>query len=77
MNWMRQLEVTKYIDIFSSIVKPLSIWLVLMTTIYSDWVHLQIDISNAFLHGELDKRALASQSIVFKNKEHVDYVCHL
>lgn len=37
----------------------------------------QIDVSNIFLHGNLDEKILVTWPIGFEDKDHLDYVCRL
>lgn len=53
---MRQVEGTDYTHTFSPVVKANSVWLVLTLAISRNWLLNQIDISNAFLHGEIARR---------------------
>lgn len=42
-----------------------------------NWLICQIDISNVFLHGKLDKRIIVSQPFRFQDPDKPDYVCQL
>lgn len=50
-----------YIDTFSLVVKPATIRLLLSLGVSNNWHIIQLDISNAFLHGHLDEVVYMSQ----------------
>jgi hypothetical protein len=37
----------------------------------------QMDMKNAFLHGELDREIYMNQQMGFQNQDHSEYVCKL
>jgi hypothetical protein len=45
-----------YSETFSLVIKPATIHLVLAFAMHFDWPIKQLDVSNAFLHGYLDKK---------------------
>jgi hypothetical protein len=63
-----------YEEIFSSAVKPGIIRLVLTLGLSPGWPLQQLDISNAFLHGDLQEYIYLSQPSTFKDPIHIDYV---
>lgn len=62
---------------FSPVDKPVSIALVLIVVIMKDWKLTQLDISNAFLHGNLEERVVISQPLGFVDGEKPHHVCLL
>lgn len=76
-NGIRQIYGADYFDTFSPVVRPLSIRLVLLLTISKGWVLRQIDVSNAFLHGNLKERIVVSQPYGFIDNQNSDQVCLL
>lgn len=64
-------------QMFSPIVKPATIRTVLhLAASRARPVH-QLDVKNAFLHGELAERVYCQQPTGFVDKEHLDFVCQL
>jgi len=76
-NGMRQVEGTDYTQTFSPVVKAISVRLVLTLAVTRDWKLVQLDISNAFLHGKLNERILVSQPVGFEDSRHPTRVCLL
>jgi len=64
-------------DSFSPVVKAISVRLVLTLAISKNWRLLQLDISNAFLHGKLNERIVVSQPAGFEDSVHPKRVCLL
>lgn len=76
-NDMRQVYGVDYLDTFNLVVQPLSIRLVLGLVVSNGWSIHQIDVSNAFLHGELNERIVFSQPLGFRDSSHPNKVCLL
>jgi hypothetical protein len=66
-----------YIDTFSPVIKPATIWLLLALAVNFDWPIRQLDISNAFLHGSLTEDVYMEQPQGFVDKAHPNLVCKL
>ena len=55
-------------------VKPASIRLVLSIALSKSWSIHQLDVKNAFLHGNLHETVYMHQPLGFRNPVHLDYV---
>ncbi|GJW26651.1 ribonuclease H-like domain-containing protein [Tanacetum coccineum] len=64
-------------ETFSPVVKPGTIWTVLSLAASRHWLIHQLDVNNAFLHGDLSKTVYMHQPLGFHDSAHPDYVCLL
>ncbi|GJW81798.1 ribonuclease H-like domain-containing protein [Tanacetum coccineum] len=64
-------------ETFSPVVKPATIRTVLSLAVTRDWPIHQLDVKNAFLHGQLSETVYMHQPLGFIDSSHPDYVCHL
>ncbi|KAK2361886.1 hypothetical protein QL285_086993 [Trifolium repens] len=64
-------------ETFSPVVKPATIRTVLSLSLSKNWQIHQLDVKNAFLHGELKETVYMHQPMGFKDSVHPDYVCLL
>jgi hypothetical protein len=62
---------------FSPVVKPATIRSVLHLAASRQWPVHQLDVKNAFLHGDLTERVYCRQPAGFVDPEHPDHVCLL
>jgi Reverse transcriptase (RNA-dependent DNA polymerase) len=72
-----QEEGLDYTDTFSLIVKPTTIWLVLSLAVTNSWSIRQLNINNAFLHGDLQETIFMSQPPGFQDQTYPSHVCKL
>lgn len=66
-----------YTDTFSPVVKPASIRLVLQLAATRSWHVHQLDVKNAFLHGDLSERVYCQQPAGFVDAARPNDVCLL
>lgn len=76
-NGSTQIEGVDVDETFSPVVKPGTIRTVLSLAISRHWPVHQLDVKNAFLHGDLTETIYMHQPPGFRDPEHPDYVCLL
>ena len=64
-------------ETFSPVIKHTTIRLLLSIGISRNWHIHQIDISNAFLHGDLEEKVFMEQPTGYKDSKFPDFVCQL
>nr|GEX14086.1 ribonuclease H-like domain-containing protein [Tanacetum cinerariifolium] len=73
-NGSTQLEGVNVDETFSLVVKPYTIQTVLSLAAFQHWPIHQLDVKNAFLHGDLSKTVYMHQPHGFQNSVHPDYI---
>jgi hypothetical protein len=66
-----------YDETFSPVAKITTIRVLLTLAATKDWKLWQMNVKNAFLHGELDREIYMDQSQGFESKTHPEFVCKL
>ncbi|GJT81817.1 ribonuclease H-like domain-containing protein [Tanacetum coccineum] len=72
-NGRSQQQVIDYDETFSPIIKPATIRTFLSLAVTRDWTIHQLDVKNAFLHGQLSKTIYMHQPPGFVDSTHLDY----
>ena len=72
-----QLPDLDYDETFSPMVKHGTIRLILTLGLSHDWSIKQLDVSNAFLYGDLQERVYLSQPLGFEDSSRPHHVCQL
>ncbi|GJT20773.1 ribonuclease H-like domain-containing protein [Tanacetum coccineum] len=76
-NGSTQIDSIDVDETFSPVVKPGTIRTVLSLATSQHWPVHQLDVKNAFLHGDLAETVYMYQPLGFRDSTHPDYVCLL
>lgn len=66
-----------YQETFSTIIKLVTIKIILSLALYCNWLIKQLDVSNVFLHRTLQEQVFMQQLPCFTDQNHPHYVCKL
>jgi hypothetical protein len=66
-----------YLETFNPVIKPATMRLLLALAVNFRWPIKQLDVSNAFLHGNLLEEVYMKQPQGFVDKRYLDFVCKL
>jgi Reverse transcriptase (RNA-dependent DNA polymerase) len=66
-----------YIEIFSFVVKPVTIRTLLTIALSKGWPLHQLYVNNVFLHEDLQEQVYMAQPPSFINQDNPNYVCRL
>lgn len=66
-----------YTETFSPVIKPATIRVVLTLAVHHQWPICQLDVSNAFLHHQLNEEVFMEHPQGFVNNNFLDHVCKL
>lgn len=66
-----------YSQTFSLVVKPATIRLILTIFVMHGWIMRQLDVNNAFLHGNLEETVFMHQPPRFEDQSRPQHVCKL
>lgn len=72
-----QEEGVNFLETYSPVVRTATVRLVLHFAVTEKWDIRQLDVKNAFLHGDLAETVYMRQSPGFEHKNHLDHVCLL
>ena len=73
----QQVSGVDFAEMFSPVIKPATVRVVLALSVFFDWPILQFDVSNAFLHGTLEEKVYIEQPRGFIDLVKPEHVCRL
>jgi hypothetical protein len=66
-----------YEDTFSPVIKSTTIRVILSIAVFNGWHLRQLDVQNAFLHGNIEEDVYMRQPPGYEDKQLSNYVCKL
>jgi hypothetical protein len=72
-----QIDGIDYTETFSPVVKPGTIRMIISTALIQGWPIRQLDVKNAFLHGNITEDIYMEQPPGMADSQHPEYVCKL
>jgi Reverse transcriptase (RNA-dependent DNA polymerase) len=66
-----------YFDTYNPVIKPTTIRVILTIALSKGWPLRQLDVNNAFLHGDIQGNVYMQQAPGFEDPSHPHLVCHL
>lgn len=66
-----------YDETFSPVAKLTTVRVLLALAASKDWNLWEMDVKNAFLHGELDREIYIDQPLGFQSQDYLEHVCKL
>jgi hypothetical protein len=66
-----------YEDTFSPVIKSTTIRVILSIAVFKGWHLRQLDVQNAFLHGNIEEDVYMRQPPGYEDKQLSNYVCKL
>ena len=72
-----QEEGVDFIETYSPVVRTATVRMILHLVVIERWDIKQLDVKNAFLHGDLTEKVYMKQPPGFADQKHLEYVCKL
>lgn len=66
-----------FLETYSPVVRTATVRMILHIAFIERWDIKQLDVKNAFLHGDLTETVYMCQPPDFEDKEHPEYICNL
>lgn len=66
-----------YDETFSPVIKPTMVRVIISLALFRGWSLRQLDVNNAFLHGQLEEEVYMAQPPGFKDLQQPTHVCRL